>query len=126
MVEDCRRKFREAMDDDFNAPAALAVLFDFAREVNIALSSDREPPVQDLIGYAGIFRELAGDVLGLLPDLDATSAGREGGLIQLLIDLRKEARDRKDWALSDSIRDRLAGIGVTLEDGKNGTTWKIT
>ena len=53
------------------------------------------------------------------------SQARESSLIQLLMTLRNEARARKEWAISDSIRDRLAEIGVMLEDGKEGTTWKI-
>jgi cysteinyl-tRNA synthetase len=123
--EDVRRRFRQAMDEDFNAPAAIAVLFDFTREVNTRLGADKAPGRQDLELFAALYRELAGDVLGLLPEGDAGSQARETSLIQLLIALRNEARARKDWALSDSIRDRLSEAGVLLEDGKDGTTWKI-
>ena len=56
---------------------------------------------------------------------DQASGDRESPLIRLLVDLRNEARARKEWALSDSIRDRLARMGIILEDGKDGTTWKI-
>ncbi|OGO46687.1 MAG: cysteine--tRNA ligase [Chloroflexi bacterium RBG_16_64_43] len=123
-VDETRGNFRTAMDDDFNAPAALAVLFDFAKEVNTLLS--REAPVgrPDLESIESFYQELVGDVLGLLPHAAAGSADREAGLIRLLIELRAEARQRKDWALSDSIRDRLAAQGVSLEDGKDGTIWK--
>jgi cysteinyl-tRNA synthetase len=124
LAEDIRRRFRLAMDEDFNAPAALAVLFEFTREVNIRLGSEKGPGQKDLELFAALYRELAGDVLGLLPKGDPGSQARESSLIQLLVALRKEARARKDWALSDSIRDRLAEIGVVLEDGKEGTTWK--
>jgi cysteinyl-tRNA synthetase len=125
LVEDVRRRFRQAMEEDFNAPGAIAVLFDLTREVNIALAAGKGPGRADLEGFAALYRELAGDVLGLIPRTDAGAAGRESSLIQLLIALRDEARMRKDWTLSDSIRDRLTGIGVVLEDGKDGTTWKI-
>jgi cysteinyl-tRNA synthetase len=74
--------------------------------------------------FSALYRELAGDVLGLLPEGDPGSGARESSLVQLLIALRNEARARKDWTLSDSIRGRLAEIGVLLEDGKEGTTWK--
>jgi len=124
LAGDIRDRFRRAMDEDFNAPAAIAVLFDFTREVNIRLAAEPAPGQKDLEEYAALYRELAGDVLGLLPKADAGSRARESSLIQLLAALRHEARARKDWALSDSIRDRLAEIGVTLEDGKDGTTWK--
>jgi cysteinyl-tRNA synthetase len=124
LIEDVRRRFREAMDDDFNAPAGLAVLFDFTREVNNALGMDTRPGREDLEAYAGLYRELAGDVLGVLPGKGIASGEREAPLIRLLIDLRNEVRARKDWALSDSIRDRLGKIGVLLEDSKDGTKWK--
>jgi cysteinyl-tRNA synthetase len=125
LVADVRRRFREAMDDDFNAPAALAVLFDFTREVNTALGPETGPGRADLEAFAGLYRELAGGVLGVLPQKGPASGDREFPLIHLLMDLRNEARARKDWALSDSIRDRLAKMGIVLEDGKDGTTWKI-
>jgi cysteinyl-tRNA synthetase len=125
LLEDVRRRFREAMDDDFNAPAALAVLFDFARDVNASLASGNHPGRQDLELFAALYRELAGDVLGLLTEGENASPERESSLIRLLVNLRDEARARKDWPLSDSIRDRLTSIGISLEDGKTGTTWKI-
>jgi cysteinyl-tRNA synthetase len=113
------------MDDDFNAPAAMAVLFDFAREINTSLGMEKGPVRKDLESFITLYRELAGDVLGLLPKGESASLERESAMIQLLVDLRREARARKEWALSDAIRDRLAGIGVILEDGKESTTWKI-
>jgi cysteinyl-tRNA synthetase len=124
LTEDIRGRFRQAMDEDFNAPAAIAVLFDFTREVNIRLGAAEAPGKQDLELFSALYRELAGDVLGLLPEGDPGSGARESSLVQLLIALRNEARARKDWTLSDSIRGRLAEIGVLLEDGKEGTTWK--
>jgi cysteinyl-tRNA synthetase len=123
LVEAVRQKFVRAMDEDFNAPGAIAALFEFTREVNTALGSGKGPGRKDLEQYAGLYRELAGDVLGLMPG-KGSGGGRESSLIRLLISLRNEARERKEYALSDAIRDRLAGIGVLLEDGKDGTIWK--
>jgi len=125
LIEDVRIAFRRAMDEDFNAPGAIAAMFEFTREVNIRLSAEPGPERADLEAFAALYRELAGDVLGLIPRGRSSDSGREPALIQLLIQLRNEARARKDWTLSDSIRDRLADIGVALEDGKDGTTWKI-
>jgi cysteinyl-tRNA synthetase len=125
LVEDIRRRFRDAMDSDFNAPAALAVLFDFTREVNTALGAEKGLCRKDVESYIALYHELAGDVLGLLPQGESGSAERESALIRLLVELRNEARNRKEWNLSDSIRERLGIIGVVLEDGKEGTTWKI-
>lgn len=124
LIEGTRQRFREAMDEDFNAPGAIAVLFDFTREVNIALGSQKGPGRTDLENFAALYRELAGDVLGLVPAKPAGDGGKESPLMQLLISLRNEARERKDWTLSDAIRDRLEEIGILLEDGKDGTIWK--
>jgi cysteinyl-tRNA synthetase len=123
-ADETRGNFRNAMDEDFNVPAALAVLFDFAKEVNTLMAREERVGRPDLESIEAFYREVAGDVLGLLPQASAASAEREAGLIRLLIALRNEARQRKEWALSDSIRDRLTALGVTLEDGKDGTSWK--
>jgi cysteinyl-tRNA synthetase len=125
LTENIRRRFRQAMDEDFNTPSAIAVLFDFTREVNTRLALEKGPGHKDLELFAALYQELAGGVLGLLPKADPGSRARESSLIRLLVTLRNEARARKEWALSDSIRDRLAENGVILEDGKEGTTWKI-
>jgi cysteinyl-tRNA synthetase len=121
-------RFVAAMDDDFNAPAAIAVLFDLARVVNSLLNAAEAPPTRRVLeAVDALYRELGGQVLGIVPEQASAgaSAEREAALIRLLIDMRAEARQRKDFAASDSIRQRLAGLGITLEDGKEGTTWRI-
>ena len=123
-----RKKFFEAMDDDFNTPQAIAVLFDLGKEVN-ALLNDPTPPAPGVWkGITALYEELAGNILGM--DTGAAETGSPGdhadlpGLMNLLIALRTEARSMKLWALSDKIRDGLAQLGYTLEDGREGTSWK--
>jgi len=65
------------------------------------------------------------DVLGLLNDAKDESSDKIDGVVELLIKLRKEARDNKDWALSDQIRDELLVIGIQLKDGREGTTYSM-
>jgi cysteinyl-tRNA synthetase len=74
-----------------------------------------------------LYRRLAGDVLGLIPDQPQRGASveREEGLIRLLIGLRAEARANREWAKADQIRDRLGELGVMLEDRPDETIWKI-
>ncbi|HET8577933.1 MAG TPA: cysteine--tRNA ligase [Methylomirabilota bacterium] len=124
-----RSRFEAAMDDDFNTPQAIGVLFDFAR----LLYTARDQVAQGTAG-AGAFlmgvSELVtlARVLGLLeqerraePVVDAQLKAR----IDSLVYLRQEARKRRDFAEADRLRDELAAMGVTLVDTRDGTTWKI-
>ncbi|MNM95344.1 Cysteine--tRNA ligase [compost metagenome] len=119
-------RFGAAMDDDFNTPEAVAVLFELAREVNRLRDSD----LNAAAGLAARLKELAGllGVLQLEPDA-FLQAGAEGKVdaaeVEALIQARLEARAAKNWAESDRIRDQLSAMGVVLEDGKGGTTWRL-
>jgi cysteinyl-tRNA synthetase len=121
-------RFQAAMDDDFNTAEALAVLFDLAREINKARETDN----QRAAGLGALLRRLGG-VLGLLqadPEgyLKGGETGSEDGLsdaeIEDLIEARQQARQDKNWAESDRIRDQLQEAGIILEDGAQGTTWR--
>lgn len=127
LAESTQAVFIEKMNDDFNAPAALAVLQDFTRQVNTLLNEQGQQTLGTLELLDATYRELGGDVLGIIPDEAATdtNAEREDGLIRLLIDLRATARANKDWATSDKIRDQLRELGVVLEDRADGTIWKL-
>ena len=122
-----RTDFLAAMDDDFNAPQAIAVLFDLSREVNQSLSSATMPGASSLKQALDFYAEAAG-VLGLdLTDAgagEADTAGTQHQFMDFIIALRQEVRAQKLWALSDRIRDGLAKLGIVLEDRKEGTTWK--
>jgi len=121
------QRFRTAMDEDFNTPQAIAVLFDLSREVNTALQQEAPIAESDLQVLDTFFATFAGDVLGIMPGA-ATPAGEdqslEQGLMSLILSLRTETRKEKLWTLADKIRDGLTQIGITLEDKKEGTTWK--
>ena len=114
------------MDDDFNTPEACAVLFDMVREVNRLKESD----LGAAASLAARVQQLA-DVLGVLqlePDafLQAGAAGKiDSAGVEALIQARLQARADKNWAESDRIRDELTAMGVVLEDGKGGTTWRL-
>jgi cysteinyl-tRNA synthetase len=127
LLDESKRNFIEKMDDDFNAPAALAVLQDLTRQVNTLLNEKGPLSSGALTAIDTLYRELGGDVLGIIPDQAEAGADaeREEGLIRLLIDLRTQARARKDWAASDQIRDQLKKLGVILEDRADGTIWKL-
>ncbi|EIC21126.1 cysteine--tRNA ligase [Thiorhodovibrio frisius] len=123
-----RQRFTDAMDDDFNTPEALAVLFDLAREINRLRDSD-------LSRAAALGAELRslGAVLGLVQDqaddflrggADAQPEGPSDAEIENLIQRRVQARQDKDFAEADRIRDQLQQAGILLEDGAGGTRWR--
>ena len=119
-------RFREAMDDDFNTPEAYSVLFDMAREVNRLKTED----LAAANGLAAALRQLSA-VLGLLEQepevfLQSSVQADDGEVaeIEALIKQRNDARQSKDWALADQARDRLNEMGIVLEDGPQGTTWR--
>jgi cysteinyl-tRNA synthetase len=120
-------EFRGAMDDDFNTPQAIAVLFDVARELNQAFAGEKNYSRPSLEAIDRFYALHAGSVLGITTG-DAGQAESPGTLVsplvELLIAIRSDIRTQKLWALSDRIRDGLARIGIGLEDKKTGTTWK--
>jgi cysteinyl-tRNA synthetase len=127
-LDETRRDFLAAMDDDFSTPRALAVLQDLTRDVNTLLNSGTKIGLNTLNAINELYNELGGNILGVIPKVEAAVNGdseREGKLIELLINMRAQARANKNYAESDRIRDELANIGVTLEDRADGTVWRI-
>jgi cysteinyl-tRNA synthetase len=115
--------FTAAMNEDFNTAAALAVVFGLAKQ---AEGWVREGvPAGSLAAARILMQRLTADALGLQwPQSAAGDASRTGDLVQLLIDLRNEARATKNFALADQVRNRLDAIGIELRDGPDGTEWK--
>lgn len=116
--------FKTAMDDDFNTPGALAVLFEIARELNKLKTED----ITKANGLAVRLKELA-SVLGLLeqdPDtfLKGEANKDETAEIEALIKQRNEAKAVKNWAVADEVRDKLKAMNIVLEDTPNGTVWR--
>lgn len=116
--------FLDAMNDDFNTPVAIGALFEGITELNRMMEAG-ERNMALLAAYRDALRLGFDDIIGL--DLFSREQSGEtavtGELVNLFITMRQEARARKDWAASDSIRDRLKEIGVVLEDTKDGTRW---
>ena len=130
LLDATRQRFGAAMDDDFNTASAIAELFDFSRETNTLLNAAALPNRATVAALHGLYSDLAGAVLGLLPsDAGASSSATlltvTDGLVNYLIELRQEARKNKQWAQADVIRNRLKGLGVLLEDGPQGTGWRL-
>lgn len=130
-LDEYRDRFVAGMDDDFNTPRAIAALFDLSREVNTLLNSSQPVSRATLDAMDSVFQTLGSQVLGILFEGQASGAGAEAdsdlvdGLVRMLLDFRQEARQGRDWAKADAIRDRLGDIGIALEDGPDGTRWRL-
>lgn len=119
-TENYRMRFVEAMDDDFNTANAIAVLFDMARDANIALQdADTDPEL--LSAYHDALSELS-DVLGL--KLEDKADDILDSDVEAMIERREAARQEKQFALADNIRDELKKAGIVLEDTPQGVRWK--
>ncbi len=126
-VMDVEARFIAAMNDDFNAAVAMATLFDLVRIAHAAVEAGARQGTLTQIDEK--FRVLGGDVLGIVTDHMTADASGDGGetldaVMQLVMDLRKNARANKDFASADQIRDALNAANITLEDRPDGTAWK--
>lgn len=125
-VKTWRQKCFDAMNDDFNSPILIAQLFDIVKVINSAKDGGSETLTQEDIA---LIKETTHDfiftVLGLEDIQQETSSNKLDGVMEMLIEMRAQARVDKDFALSDKIRDELASIGIFLKDGREGTTYEI-
>jgi cysteinyl-tRNA synthetase len=112
-----RRRFVEAMDDDFNTAQAIAILFDLARDINRSLEQGLA-----VAQAQAVLMELAG-VLGLRLESRELALAAEP-LIELLISVRSQLRDDRQWPLADRIRSSIGELGIVLEDTSQGTLWR--
>jgi cysteinyl-tRNA synthetase len=117
------------MNDDFNTPRAIASIFKIVTKINSLKSgkvSLANISQETLNTVQSKLKGIIFDVFGLMDDT-AGGAGGEvlDGLMQLVIELRQEARESKNWGISDKIRDSLKELEIQIKDGKDGTTWSI-
>lgn len=124
-IEAWKQKCYDAMNDDFNTPILISHLFEGVKFINQLKEGKETISSEDLDELSKTMNAFVFDVLGLLNDAKEDSSGKIDGVVELLIKLRKEARENKDWALSDQIRDELLTLGIQLKDGRDGTTFSI-
>lgn len=126
-VNTLKEKVYEALNDDLNSPVAIAVLFDWVRQINLLAEGKESITDTDLQALKSFFRTILFDVLGLVDEHSAGSKHAEltGKLIEMLLSMRLEAKQRKDFATSDKIRDELAKLGVIVRDRKDGFDWEL-
>ena len=116
----------DALTDDLNPPNALSSMFEAVKLVNGIKDKSLTINPEDLARLQKLFRDVVTDILGLSDEQsDSTSSHVIDGLMQMIIDIRKEAKTQKNWALSDKIRDELKAAGIQLKDTKDGCEWTL-
>ncbi len=121
-----RQSCYDAMNDDFNTPILIAQLFEGVRFINLLKDNKESLHQEDLQTFTATMQGFVFDVLGLEDEkLSDTTNNKLEGTVNMLIEMRKQARENKNFALSDQIRDQLIALGIQLKDGKEGTTFSI-
>lgn len=121
-VKDLITSFYSAMDDDFNAPILIANLFEAVKRINLINDGKDTITKEDLSSLSAEMKRFLQDVLGI--EIGVTNSDSKlAPVMDLVIDLRQQARDNKDWTTSDKIRDGLATAGIVIKDTKDGTSW---
>jgi cysteinyl-tRNA synthetase len=126
-VSSCHDKCFQAMNDDFNSPVAIAHLFDLVRIINAVNDKTESLNKDDLEMLKALFNTFVVDIFGL-----SSKAGTESieqkelieGLMDLVIDMRQQFRQQKDWTSSDTIRNKLEALNIRIKDGKEGVSWE--
>ena len=124
-VQEWENSCYDAMNDDFNTPILIANLFEAVKVINHIKEQNASLTAPDLLAFKKALNSFVFEVLGLTNESYQANSEKINGVVELLIKLRKEARENKDWALSDQIRDELIALGIKLKDGREGTTFSI-
>ncbi|MEA3444400.1 MAG: cysteine--tRNA ligase [Bacteroidota bacterium] len=126
-VKNIEKKCYAAMNDDLNSPVLISHLFDAVRQINSVADGKEKINDADLKHLKKLFHTFVFEVLGLRDEAKKESGNEKAGeLIELLLNLRLEAKANKDWATGDKIRDRLKELGVSVKDKKDGFEWEMS
>jgi cysteinyl-tRNA synthetase len=126
-VSELSRRCADAMADDLNSPMVISALFDWVRIINQAAEDQQSFTAEDLEALKSTVNSYVFDILGLRNEKAAEVGGKDmvSPLVDMLLNMRMEAKANKDWATSDKIRDNLTAIGIRVKDRKDGFDWEI-
>ncbi|QZE13760.1 cysteine--tRNA ligase [Halosquirtibacter laminarini] len=125
-IEALRNKCYDAINDDLNTPILIAHLFDGVKTINLIKEGTQKATQKDIDQLKELFNHLAIEILGLQPHIEGDQqADVLSNVMDLLLDIRSEAKTNKDWATSDKIRDQLKAAGLVIKDTKDGAEWHI-
>ncbi len=124
-VKAWQQKCYDAMNDDFNTPILIAQLFEGVKQINLIRDKNTSITKDDLYLLKETIHTFTFDVLGLKNTDNQKGSDKLDGVVEMLIAMRNEARDNKDWMQSDKIRDELLALGIQLKDSTEGTSYIV-
>lgn len=127
-VDGLKAKCYDALNDDMNTPVVISHLFDACRVINSVVDKKETITAEAASGLKDVFKLFAFELLGLEETDNNNNPAREeafGQVVDLILEQRRKAKENKDWATSDLIRDKLASFGFEVKDTKDGSTWKL-
>ena len=125
-VADLRAKCEEAMCDDLNTPMVISYFFEVAKSINLVADGKATLSESDVTELKELFQIYLQDLLGLdLEGASDSSSDAYKGAVDLLLEIRKNAKENKDWATSDKIRNELTALGFNVKDTKDGYEWSL-
>lgn len=113
------------MNDDFNTPIVISHFFDIAKVVNTVNDHKATLTQADLDDLKDLYDTFLFNILGLKDEASGNNTQIVDGLMNMILDVRAQAKANKDWATSDKIRDSLSDLGIAVKDGKDGATWEL-
>lgn len=123
-VTDLKKRCYDAMNDDFNTPMVVAVLFDAVKEINLLKLGTKTISSDDLTALKKLFEDFLFTIMGLkLESSEDNENDLSKGLMDVILELRKDAKTNKNYAMSDKIRDTLKELKITVKDTKDGAEW---
>lgn len=124
-ISELENKAMEAICDDFNTPIVISYLFEAASLINKIIDGKEKINKEGLEYLNNFFEKWLIDILGIKDEQESNMMPKIEGLVNLVLDIRKQARENKDWAKSDEIRDKLSELGIKIKDGKEGISWNL-
>ena len=124
-VAELESRCAEAMNDDLNSPVVISILFDWVRTINQLHDGQQTITADDLATLKQTVHKWVFDILGLKNEKQDGNDNLVSPLVNMLLDIRSQAKSEKNWALSDEIRNKLTDIGIRVKDRKDGYDWEI-
>lgn len=124
-IADIRQKCYDAMNDDLNTPMVIAQLFEVVRILNSTADKKETLSSEDILAIQELYAVFVDDIMGLEDEQSGQSSEVLNGLMQMILDIRQDAKAKRDFQVSDQIRDALAALNIQVKDGKDGASWQI-